>query len=46
MVTLASITHTYAVTTTGPAPVTITEPSVHGPLTWGPWWNVETWTSR
>lgn len=46
MVTLAFVTHTYAVHDSWSGSVAITEPSVHGPLTLGPWWNVETWTIR
>ncbi|MFI9385518.1 ABC transporter substrate-binding protein [Kutzneria sp. NPDC052558] len=46
MVTLAFITHTYAVHDNWSGSVAITEPAIHGPLTWGPWWNVETWTIR
>ena len=46
MVTLAFVTHTYAVHDNWSGSVAITEPAVHGPLTWGPWWNLETWTIR
>ncbi|MFC0431311.1 ABC transporter substrate-binding protein [Kutzneria buriramensis] len=46
MVTLAFVTHTYAVHDNWSGSVAITEPSVHGPLTWGPWWNLATWTIR
>jgi peptide/nickel transport system substrate-binding protein len=46
MVTLAFVTHTYAVHDNWSGSVAITEPSVHGPLTWGPWWNLETWAIR
>ncbi|QUQ71740.1 ABC transporter substrate-binding protein [Kutzneria sp. CA-103260] len=46
LVTLAFVTHTYAVHDNWSGSVAITEPSVHGPLAWGPWWNVELWTAR
>jgi peptide/nickel transport system substrate-binding protein len=46
MVTLAFVTHTYAVHDNWAGSVAITEPSTHGPLAWGPWWNVELWTIR
>jgi peptide/nickel transport system substrate-binding protein len=46
LVTLAFVTHTYAVHDNWAGSVVITEPAVHGPLTWGPWWNLETWTIR
>ncbi|GAA3435752.1 ABC transporter substrate-binding protein [Kutzneria kofuensis] len=46
LVTLAFVTHTYAIHDNWSGSVPITEPSVHGPLTWGPWWNMETWTVR
>jgi len=46
LVTLAFVTHTYAVHDNWAGSVAITEPAVHGPLTWGPWWNLETWTIR
>lgn len=46
MVTLAFVTHTYAVHDNWSGSVAITEPAVHSPLTWGPWWNLETWTIR
>ena len=46
LVTLAFVTHTYAVHDNWAGSVVIIEPAVHGPLTWGPWWNLETWTVR
>ena len=46
MVTLAFVTHTYAVHDNWSGSVAITEPAVHGPLSWGPWWNLEAWTIR
>lgn len=46
LVTLAFVTHTYAVHDNWAGSVPVIEPAVHGPLTWGPWWNLETWTIR
>jgi peptide/nickel transport system substrate-binding protein len=46
LVTLAFVTHTYAVHDNWAGSVAIIEPAAHGPLAWGPWWNLETWTIR
>lgn len=46
LVVLAFVNHTYAVhdNWTGLQPVV--EPAAHGALTWGPWWNLQTWAPR
>jgi peptide/nickel transport system substrate-binding protein len=46
LVVLTTVTHTYAIHDDWSGAVPITEPAAHGALTWGPWWNLETWTVR
>ncbi|HEX6341707.1 ABC transporter substrate-binding protein [Umezawaea sp.] len=46
MVTLAFVTHTYVVRENWNGYQQVVDPSDHGGLSWGPWWNLQKWTPK
>ncbi|MEU5692565.1 ABC transporter substrate-binding protein [Actinosynnema sp. NPDC020468] len=46
MVVLAAVQHTYVLRDNWTGYQEVVDPDVHGPLSWGPWWNLEKWTAK
>ncbi|CAL9370016.1 Oligopeptide-binding protein AppA [Actinosynnema sp. ALI-1.44] len=46
MVVVAAVQHTYVVRENWTGYQEVVDPYTHGPLSWGPWWNLELWTPR
>jgi peptide/nickel transport system substrate-binding protein len=46
LVTLAFVTHTYVVRENWNGYQQVVDPSDHGGLSWGPWWNLQKWTPK
>ncbi|WP_308258536.1 ABC transporter substrate-binding protein [Saccharothrix obliqua] len=46
MVVLAAVQHTYVLRDNWTGYQEVVDPHTHGPLSWGPWWNLEKWSAR
>ncbi|MEU4803260.1 ABC transporter substrate-binding protein [Actinosynnema sp. NPDC023587] len=46
MVVLAVVQHTYVLRDNWTGYQEVVDPHAHGPLSWGPWWNLEKWAAR
>lgn len=46
MVVLAAVQHTYVLRDNWTGYQEVVDPHAHGPLSWGPWWNLEKWAAR
>jgi peptide/nickel transport system substrate-binding protein len=46
LVTLAFVAHTYVVRENWNGYQQVVDPSGHGGLSWGPWWNLQKWTPK
>ena len=46
LVTLAFVSHTYVMRENWNGYLPVVDPTRHGALTWGPWWNLQKWTPK